>query len=58
MMFHSNSKQPSSVLTAMGVLPEDAFSAVRFSLGWWATEEEIDTVIKAVADCFLKRKKY
>ncbi|MEW6089227.1 MAG: cysteine desulfurase family protein [bacterium] len=42
---HSNSKQPSSVLTAMGVSPEDAFGAVRFSLGIWTTDEEIDYAI-------------
>ncbi|MBI4777996.1 cysteine desulfurase [Candidatus Desantisbacteria bacterium] len=43
---HSNVKEPSSVLTAMGIKPEDAFGAVRFSLGIWTTKEEIDFAVK------------
>lgn len=43
---HSNSKVPSSVLTAMDITSEEAFSAIRFSLGWFTTEEEIDFYYK------------
>jgi len=45
---HADSKEPSAVLTAMGVKPDDAFGAVRFSLGMWTTENEIDYAVKAI----------
>lgn len=47
---HSNLKEPSGVLTAMGITPEDAFGAVRFSLGLWTTEDEIDFVVKKIKE--------
>ena len=51
---HANVKEPSAVLTAMGVKPEDAFGAIRFSLGLWTTEEEITYTIKAIKKAFHK----
>lgn len=48
---HADSKEPSAVLAAMGVKPEGAFGAVRFSLGMWTTEDEIDYVIKSLSIC-------
>ncbi|MDD5686565.1 MAG: cysteine desulfurase family protein [Elusimicrobia bacterium] len=45
---HSNSKIPSNILTAMGVTDKDAFSAVRFSLGLFTTEEEINYTVKKI----------
>ncbi len=45
---HANSKEPSAVLTAMGIAKETAFAAVRFSLGMWTTEEEINYIVDAI----------
>ena len=45
---HANSKEPSAVLTAMGIAKETAFSAVRFSLGMWTTDEEINYIVEAI----------
>jgi cysteine desulfurase len=39
---HSGLTEPSAVLSAMGVPRDLALGAVRFSLGRWTTEEEID----------------
>jgi cysteine desulfurase len=41
----SGSLEPSHVLLAMGKPHEVAQSAIRFSLGWNNTEEEVDTVL-------------
>jgi cysteine desulfurase len=38
--------EPSSVLLAMGLTPEDARATVRFSLSRFTTEEEIDRVVE------------
>lgn len=40
--------RPSPVLTAMGVPPESARSAVRFSLGWDTTPDEIERALEVV----------
>jgi cysteine desulfurase len=45
---HAHTKEPSGVLTAMGIKPEIAFGAVRFSLGLGTKKEEIDRIIKAI----------
>lgn len=49
---HTTSRQPSSVLTAMGVSAEDALGAIRFSFGKFTSDEEIieaaNRIIKAV----------
>ncbi len=44
----SASLEPSYVLQAMGQPPELSHSSIRFSLGRWTTEEEIDYVIGRV----------
>jgi cysteine desulfurase len=38
----SASLQPSHVLTAIGVAPDLAHASIRFGVGRWTTEEEID----------------
>jgi cysteine desulfurase len=40
--------QPSHVLLAMGVPPDDARGALRFSLGWPSTEEDVDALGAAI----------
>ncbi len=44
----SGAVEPSHVLLAMGLRPEDARSSVRFSLGPGNTEQEVDGLIDAV----------
>jgi len=44
----SGSAEPSHVLLAMGLEPRLAASAVRFSLGWGNTEEEVDRVVEVL----------
>ncbi|HEY2955586.1 MAG TPA: cysteine desulfurase family protein [Candidatus Eisenbacteria bacterium] len=39
---------PSHVLMALGLRPEDAHASVRFSLGEWNTEADVDTVLGSV----------
>ncbi|MGC4235436.1 MAG: cysteine desulfurase family protein [Niabella sp.] len=46
----SGSLDPSYVLTAMGIDPDLAKAALRFSIGRFTTEDEIDFVIKEVTD--------
>ena len=41
----SGSLEPSHVLSAIGLDPETAAGTLRFSLGRWTTEEEIDDVL-------------
>ncbi len=40
--------EPSHVLTALGLDPLQAHSSLRFSLGKWTTEEEIDHVLEVL----------
>ncbi len=47
---HSGSETPSPVLTAMGVPPDLARGAIRFSLGRTTTAEEIDSVVRRLRE--------
>ena len=44
---HAGRVELSPVLAAMNVSPDAGMGAVRFSLGRWTTEEEIDSVVQA-----------
>jgi cysteine desulfurase len=46
----SGAIEPSHVLTAMGLTREQAMSAVRFSLGWTTTDDDIDLALAVVPD--------
>ena len=46
----SQKLEPSHVLLAMGVKPEDAHGSIRFSLSKYTTKEEIDYTLQAVKD--------
>ena len=41
----SSSLEPSHVLLAMGILPEQAHGSLRFTLGKWTTEDDIEQVL-------------
>ncbi len=43
---HSGSIEPSATLVAMGILPEAAFEAVRFSVGRFTTGREIELAVE------------
>ncbi|MBI3428712.1 MAG: cysteine desulfurase [Actinobacteria bacterium] len=42
---HAGRDEPSSVLIALGLSTVDALAAIRFSLGRWSTEDEIDQAV-------------
>ena len=44
----SASLEPSHVLLALGLSPEQAHGSLRFSLGKWTTEEEIERVLEVL----------
>jgi cysteine desulfurase len=44
----SGSLEPSHVLMAIGVGPELAHSSIRFSLGWYSNEEDVDYIIETM----------
>ncbi|MDW7773610.1 MAG: aminotransferase class V-fold PLP-dependent enzyme [Desulfobulbaceae bacterium] len=52
----SGSPEPSHALTAMGLSPEDAHCALRLSLGYENTAEEIDRVVDCVGEIVSNRK--
>lgn len=53
----SGSLEPSPVLTAMGVPPELAHGAVRFSLSRETAAEEVDAAVAVVAECVEKLRR-
>ena len=46
----SASLEPSHVLTAIGVPPELAHASIRFGLGRWSTQEEVDYASRTAVD--------
>jgi len=46
---HAGETEPSAVLLAMGIPPEEAVGAVRLSLGRLTTEDEVDRAAEALA---------
>lgn len=54
----SASLEPSHVLKAMGLDDEQAFDAIRFSLGKYNTEEEVDFVIEKVESTLIKIREF
>jgi cysteine desulfurase len=50
--------EPSHVLTAMGLNDDDAFASIRFSLGRFNTENEIQTVVKLFNELFRSSVNY
>jgi len=46
----SSNLQPSHVLLALGLPPEQAHGSLRFTLGKWTTEEDMDTVIATLPE--------
>lgn len=52
----SAESEPSHVLIAMGLLEEQAYSSIRFSLGKYVTETEIKSVAEAVYDKIMELK--
>lgn len=53
----SNSLQPSHVLMALGKNPEDAHGSIRFSLGRWTKESDIDYVLKVLPEIVKRLRK-
>jgi cysteine desulfurase len=45
---NSNSAEPSHVLRALGLPPEQALSSLRFSLGKWTTADDIQKVLQVL----------
>ena len=52
----SRTQKPSHVLTAMGLTADESFSTVRFSLGRYTTEAEIDRAVEAVAEAVVSAR--
>jgi cysteine desulfurase len=44
----SSSLEPSHVLLAMGIAPEQAHGSLRLALGKWTTEEDVDRVLEVL----------
>jgi cysteine desulfurase len=53
----SGKVKASHVLTAMGVAPEEAGSAIRVSLGWTTTEADVERFVAAWTDLRRKRSR-
>ena len=50
----SSNLEPSHVLLAMGIPPEQAHSSLRFTLGRWTVEEDIEKVLEVLPDIVTK----
>jgi cysteine desulfurase len=50
----SESLEPSHVLTAMRIPPEEARCSIRFSLGKWTSEEDIERVLNVLPEIVTK----
>lgn len=50
----SASIDPSHVLLAMGMSPEEAFSSIRFSIGRFNTKDEMEIVVQSIKDVIQK----
>lgn len=44
----SSSLEPSHVLLALGIPPQQAYGSLRFTLGRWTTDEEVDCVLSVL----------
>jgi cysteine desulfurase len=53
---NSANENPSHVLVAMGVEPDLAFSSIRFSLGKYTSESDIDKTIEILTDQVAKQR--
>jgi len=53
----SRSLEPSHVLLAMGLTASEAHGSIRFSLGRWTTEAEINYVLRVVPEVVAKLRK-
>ena len=53
----SRSLEPSHVLLAMGLTAPEAHGSIRFSLGRWTTEAEINYVLRVVPEVVAKLRK-
>jgi len=49
---------PSHVLTAIGLLPEEAHGSIRFSLGRWTSQEDIVKTIEILKKVVIKLRKF
>ena len=49
--------RPSHVLSAMGVSEPEARSAIRFTLGWTSTQDDVDAVIAALPETVMRARK-
>jgi cysteine desulfurase len=54
---HEGTGEISPVLRAMGIPEEVAMGAVRFSLGRWTTQEEVDQVVEALRSWYRGRRR-
>ena len=50
----SNKLQPSHILMAIGIKPQEAHGSLRISLGKWTTEEEVDYFVEVLSEVVKK----
>jgi len=54
----SKTLEPSHVLTACGLKPEEAHGSIRFSIGRWTKEEDIDYTVKTLIKVVNKLRQF